>query len=126
MKHYNKASNNACIALIVLKFCPDVPETPTLSKNNQDSTIESGTPVTLTCVTTSTGLGTYTFTKDNVGVQVGSLNTFVSSGSSDSGTYSCKVSINGIESETSNSVSLNIIGEVLCVQCHILFLLFLH
>ena len=94
---------------------PVIPKTPTMSVSPSDATLESSTSVTVTCTTTSSSSGSteYTFLKDGVSVATQPADTYTMSSvtTSDSGTYTCKVTIKGVESLSSNQHTLRVVGE---------------
>jgi len=90
------------------------PKTPTLSRSPSDATIESGTAVTLTCATLSSGSVTYTFTRDgSTQVQSSSSATYdlSSAATSDTGSYTCVASISSVDSVASNADAMTVVGE---------------
>ena len=93
-------------------FPPVAPKTPTISVDPTDANIVSGTRVTLTCLTLSTGTVTYTFWK---GVQqLAQSNdrtyTFNSVSTADTGSYKCSATIGTRVSRDSADINLNVIG----------------
>ena len=100
-------------------FFPVSPKTPTLSSNQGDETIASGTSVTLKCTTLSSGSVSYTIYKDNspVSTNAGGSYTVNSAATSDSGVYTCHATIAGQLSRKSNVLRLNILGRLTQTVC---------
>lgn len=96
-----------------------VPQTPTLSRSPTDATIQTGTAVTFTCTTASSGSTTYTFLRDSTQVQSGASATLdlTSAAPSNTGSYTCTATISGVDSVASNADSLTVVGEYR-VQLH--------
>ena len=91
-----------------------LPKTPTLSVVPSDATIESGTRVSVSCVTSSTGSSiTYNFFKDGKAVTSQSGGTYImgSISNGDSGIYTCSVTINSVTSVASSNHYLIVVGE---------------
>ena len=89
-----------------------IPKTPTLSASPSDATIESGTSVTLTCATASTGTITYKFLRDTTVVNTGSSATHaITTATSDSGTYTCVVTISTVDSVASSGHAMTVVGK---------------
>ena len=90
-----------------------IPKTPSLTVEPSNSTLETGTAVTLTCATESIGSVTYTFYDEDVSVQSGGDSTYdlPSTATSDTGSYSCVATINGVASLESNVHNMTIVGE---------------
>ena len=102
-----------------------IPHTPTLTVSPTDVTLETGTPVTLTCATISTGgTVTYDFLKDGTSVASQSSGTYTISNSSpaDTGTYTCTVSINSVTSLTSSGHTTTVVGESLMNNCAVSYM----
>ena len=81
--------------------------------NPSQAVIVSGTSVTLECTTTSSGFKTFQIRSGNTVVYTGADNFYniPSAATSDSGSYVCIVTINGIDSAESSSLILNVYGE---------------
>ena len=98
-----------------------IPKTPTLSANPGDSSIQSSTRVTLTCLTDSILTSsnvlavTYSFYKNNNLIYTAPVNsdsyTIASAATSDNGVYSCVASISGVGSTQSSGYTLTIVGK---------------
>ena len=89
------------------------PVTPTLTPSPSETTIESGTSLTLTCATTSTGTITYIFKKDGTAVQTSAAATYTipSPTTSDTAAYLCVAQITAVDSHDSGTHSLTVVGE---------------
>ena len=93
------------------------PAKPRLSVSPSDSPIISGTSLSMTCSSSSVGDKTYTFMKGSTLVYEGRTNPFVIvSTTEDTGMYSCKVTINGVESRPSNKRMVTVVGELKIVH----------
>ena len=91
-----------------------VPNTPTLIVSPNADVVQSTTQLAMRCLTTSTGDRTYTFFRNNILVDTGDNNYMIASASTtDSGTYTCVVSINGVDSLSSNFHTINVVGELI-------------
>ena len=91
-----------------------IPQTPTLTVAPSHATIESGTSVTVTCTTTSTGGSvTYDFMRDGnvVTSQPSGTYTMGSIATSESGTYTCTATISTVTSVVSSGHSTTVVGE---------------
>ena len=91
-----------------------IPQTPTLSVAPSDATIESGTSVAVTCATASSGGSiTYNFLKDGNPVTSQSSGTYTmgSITTSESGTYTCTVTISTVTSVASSGHTTTVVGE---------------
>ena len=96
-----------------------IPQTPALSVEPSDATIESGTSVAVTCATASTGASiTYNFLKDGSAVtsQAGGPHTSITynilnTDTADSGTYTCSVTMNTLTSVASSGHTTTVVGE---------------
>ena len=103
----------AVIVSTAFLLVPVRPKAPTLSRSPTDATIESGTSVTLTCATLSSGSVTYTFTRDSTQVQSSSSATLdlTSAATIDTGSYTCVASISSVDSVASNAEAMTVVGE---------------
>ena len=93
-----------------------IPKTPRLTVNPSNAVIESGTSVTLECVTESTGaVAAYTFLKDGQAVfsDTDGFHTVDSVSTAESGTYTCTVVMNSVTSLPSDDHSITVVGEIL-------------
>ena len=89
-----------------------IPETPTISASPSDATIESGTSVTFTCATASGGTATYMFMRDSSVAASGSESSLViTTSTTDTGTYTCVVSISAVDSVASSGHNMTVVGE---------------
>ena len=89
-----------------------IPKTPTLSASPSNATIASGTSVTLTCATASSGNITYTFLRDTKVVNTGPSATHaITTAKSDSGTYTCVVTISFVDSVVSSGHAITVVGK---------------
>ena len=91
-----------------------IPQTPTLSVAPSDATIESGTSVTVTCATASTGASiTYNFLKDGNAVtsQASGTYTMGSITTAESGSYTCTVTMSTVTSVASSGHTTTVVGE---------------
>ena len=92
-----------------------IPKTPTLSVKPSDDTIENGARVSVTCVTSSTGASiTYNFLKDGKVVkqsQQSGTYTMESISTTESGTYTCTVTMNSVTSVPSSGHDITVVGE---------------
>ena len=88
------------------------PKTPILSAEPRDASIISGTRVTLTCLTLSSGSVTYSFFKGNSQVADNKIGiySFNSVVITDSGAYTCSASIDNKVSSKSTSYTLTVVG----------------
>lgn len=78
-----------------------------------NSTLESTTDFILSCVTSSNGTITYQFLRDNDTVISQSNGTYVHQNiqTSDTGNYTCTVTINGVVSLNSNAFGKIVVGK---------------
>ena len=91
-----------------------IPQTPTLTVTPSDETIESGTNITVTCITASTGRNaTYNFLRDGYVVTSQTCDTYMMSSLniSNSGTYTCTATINTVTSVVSSGHRFTVVGE---------------
>ena len=91
-----------------------IPKTPRLTVSPPNAVIESGTSVTLECVTESTGaVAAYNFLKDDQAVfsESDGFHTMDSVSTADSGTYTCTVVMNSVTSLPSDDHSITVVGE---------------
>ena len=97
-----------------------VPDTPQLIMSPNSLYIQSTTQLALRCATTSAGDKTYTFFRNGQLVDTGDNNYMIASASvSDSGSYTCAVTINGVASLQSNFHTINVVGKIICVRVSI-------
>ena len=92
-----------------------IPKTPRLTVTPSNAVVESGTSVTLDCVTESTGaLATYNFLKDDQAVvsDPDSSHTIDSVSTAESGSYTCTVVMNSVTSLPSDGHITTVVGEV--------------
>ena len=81
-----------------------------VSPNN--AFVQSTTQLALRCMTTDTGPLTYKFLRNGIVVDTGDNNYMIASASiSDSGTYTCVVSNQGVESLPSQGHSVTVVGK---------------
>ena len=90
---------------------PVIPKTPTFTVSPSDATIETGTTVTLSCVTASSGLTTYRFVKDGIeeASQPSGIYT-LSAATTDSADWTCTAAINSMVSSESSSITITVEG----------------
>ena len=91
-----------------------IPKTPRLTVNPSNAVIESGTSVTLECVTESTGaVAAYNFLKDDQAVfsESDGFHTMDSVSTADSSSYTCTVVMNSVTSLPSDDHSITVVGE---------------
>ena len=103
-------------------FVPVIPKTPSLSATPSDATIESGTVVTLTCATASVGTITYKFMQDTSMAASGTDNTLVvTTSTTDTGTYTCVVTISAVDSVASSGHTMTVVGKyIVDLLCRLL------
>ena len=92
---------------------PVIPKQPSLTASPNQLFIESGKPLTLECQNQSSGaLMKYLFLKDSVVVASNSSKTYTIDkvDTSHTGTYTCIVSINGVNSTESKKHSMTVMG----------------
>ena len=94
----------------------DRPDAPTLSINPSAGTLMSGSTVVLTCDSLSTAASIlYTFLQNNNEIRpAGAEKVFTMDGvdsADSSGTYTCLITINQVDSPTSNSQTISVVGE---------------
>ena len=93
---------------------------PTLTVVPTTETIESGTDVALTCVTTNSGENAeYSFFRNENLIATKSCGTHIleNIGTSDSGIYTCKATISTTTSEPSSGHKIRVVSK--CLKYHI-------
>ena len=91
---------------------PVIPQTPTLTASPSDSTLESGTSVTLTCLTASHGTTTYQFLKDDTEQANQSTSTYsVTAATTDTGSWTCTATISTVVSSASTATTITVVGK---------------
>ena len=90
-----------------------IPLTPTMTVIPLNSTLESTTDFILSCVTSSNGTITYQFLRDDDTIISQSNGTYVHQNiqTSDTGNYTCTVTINGVVSLNSNAFGKIVVGK---------------
>ena len=95
-------------------FLTAIPKTPNLTLTPSDTSVPPGTPVTLTCVTSTSSSSSLTFDFFKDGVTVASLSLGVyeisSVGTSDAGSYTCRTTVDSFDSDVSGSVQISVLG----------------
>ena len=87
------------------------PQTPILTVSPSDATLESGTGVTLTCLTASSGTTTYQFLKGGSQETSQSSGTYtLSPATTDSGDWTCTATISSVVSSASTATTLTVVG----------------
>ena len=77
-----------------------------------DSTLETGTPVTLTCHTTSQGHVTYKFFLNGKEIRHSDRGTsYVVTHGGGNSSYTCTATINGVQSTASSPLSIKAVGK---------------
>ena len=91
------------------------PKTPTLTASPPDSVVLTNTPVTLTCLTPSSGQFTYTFYKDMDLIVTSSNNSLVvtNSAADTDRHYTCKATASGVDSLPSHEHKISVVGELM-------------
>ena len=90
-----------------------IPLTPTLDASPLNSTLESTTDLVLICETGSNGTTSYQFLRDTNTIISQSNGTYVHQNiqTSDTGNYTCTVTINGVVSLTSREITKTVVGK---------------
>ena len=90
-----------------------IPLTPILTVIPMNSTLESSTYIILSCTTDSNGTITYQFLRDDDTIISQSNGTYVHQNiqTSDTGNYTCTVTINGVVSLTSREITKTVVGK---------------
>ena len=91
----------------------DLPIKPTLTINPSTNVIQSGNIVTLTCVSSNTGVSSYKFNLNGQLLSEIASNTFTLSNVTpqNSGQYSCQTVVNGATSVNSDAAALVVQGK---------------
>ena len=88
------------------------PKTPTLISSNTGSTLETGTTVTLTCATTSTGQATYKFSVNGtVKRDFDQASSYDAPNTAGIKSITCTAKVNGVESAPSSVTVLKFVGK---------------
>ena len=89
------------------------PAAPTVTSS--DSHLDEGDPVSLTCVSTTSGISKYGFSKDGISLADSRSNTYTiaMATGADAGTYTCDVTKDGVTSLASAGVKVRVeVGEL--------------
>ena len=91
---------------------PVTPQTPTLTVSPVDATLESGTSVTFTCLTASSGTTTYQFLKGGAEEASQSSGDYiVTSATTHTGTWTCTATISSeVSSSSTETVIVTVVG----------------
>ena len=88
-----------------------IPDTPTLTSSPE--VVSEGVEMVLTCASTTPGISGYRFSKDGSSLADSASNTYTvtKATASDSGTYSCDVTKDGVTSIASSGHVITVAGE---------------
>ena len=90
---------------------PAIPQMPTLTVSPSDTTLESGTNVTFTCLTQCAGTATYHFMKGGIEEASQQSGTYtVTVATTHAGSWTCTVTINTVVSSASTATTITVVG----------------
>ena len=114
---------NTAYIYFFIHSVPVVPQTPRLTVSPADDIVETGTSLSLTCVTNSSvaqGQSHIAFnfynTRDLVTSQSSDTLTVSNVTSAQSGNYTCDVTIHDVTSRHSNGHVYDVLGEISCTH----------